>query len=84
MSASERSRFLVLDDYGTGGIWFVLLASSKEEIHEVLPTVTVYPPGSRPDWMSEEMLGDIEARRSFDIDGLPSSDWMNRLKEGRP
>jgi hypothetical protein len=41
MSTPGRSTFLVVDDYGMGGIWFILVASNEEEIHEALPAVHV-------------------------------------------
>ena len=79
--ASGSSKFLVVDDYGSGGIWFVVLADNADEIRGVLPTVDVYPPGTKPDWMSDEMLREIESRRTYRLDDLPASDWMNRLRE---
>lgn len=75
--------FLAVDDYGTGGIWFILIAESEDEIHSVLPRVRVFPPGERPDWMSDEIYQEIDQRRKFNIRSLPQSDWMNRLREGR-
>ena len=84
MNTEHRSKFLVVDDYGSGGIWFVVLSPDEDRIREVLPTVKVYPPGVRPDWMSKNALKEIEDRRTFDIDKLPTSDWMNRLRAGRP
>ena len=84
MNAMRRCKFLAVDDYGTGGIWFVLLADSEEQIHKALPTVQVFPPGERPAWMSEAMLNEIEDRDTYDIEDLPPSAWMNRLRQGRP
>jgi hypothetical protein len=79
--ALSGTKFLVVDDYGTGGIWFVLLADSADEIRRVLPTIGVYPSGVKPDWMSDEMLREIETRRTYRLDDLPTSDWMDRLRE---
>lgn len=39
--------FLCLDDYGTGGIWFVVLAETPDEITSALPSVRVYQAGER-------------------------------------
>src|SRR5271166_5995750 len=80
---SSGSQFLVVDDYGTGGIWFMIQASSEAQIRAALPTVRIYPPGSRPEWMSDEALSEIAIRRTYDLDSLPTSDWMNRLRERR-
>jgi hypothetical protein len=79
MEASKR-RYLAVDDYGTGGIWFVLMARDEDEIHRHLPSVKVYPPDTKPEWMSDESLREIGERRTFDIDALPDSDWMRALR----
>jgi hypothetical protein len=76
----NRRQFLVVDDYGTGGIWFVLNAASEDQIHAELRNVKVFAPGTKPDWMTEAFLRDVADRRTFDIDELPASDWMNRLR----
>jgi hypothetical protein len=57
-----------VDDYGTGGIWFMLYALNEDQIHDRLLNVRVYVPGTKPDWMSEEFLADVADRRTFDID----------------
>jgi len=75
-----KKRFLVVDDYGQGGIWFVLLAESVERIHERLRDVKVWAPGAKPDWMTDAFLDQVAQRRTFDIDDLPSSAWMDRLR----
>jgi hypothetical protein len=72
--------YLAVDDYGTGGIWFVVMAHAEDEIRRHLPSVKVYPPDTKPEWMSAELLRDIAERRTFDIDALPDSDWMRRLR----
>jgi hypothetical protein len=78
-----QSKYLVVDDYGTGGIWFIVLADSQEQIADALPTVTVYDPGVKPEWMSDEKLAEIGAKRTYSIDELPTSDWMNNLRQAR-
>jgi len=85
MAASgDKRRFLAVDDYGTGGIWFVLLAESVERIHERLRDVKVWEPGTKPDWMTAELFDEVAQRRTFDIDDLPSSAWMDRLRRSGP
>jgi hypothetical protein len=83
MDSKSAIEFLVVDDYGTGGIWFVVRATNENDIRAVLPKVFVYPVGSRPEWMSQEKLAEIGARRTYDLDRLPDSPWMTTLKEGR-
>jgi hypothetical protein len=77
----DKRRFLVVDDYGTGGIWFIVLAQSEDQIHQRLRGVKVWPPGTRPDWMSDDFFDEVASRRTFDIDNLPASAWMDRLRE---
>jgi hypothetical protein len=78
--SDDKKRFLVVDDYGTGGIWFVLLAKSEDQVHERLRDVKVWAPGTRPDWMSDDFFDGVAQRRTFDIDDLPASAWMDRLR----
>jgi hypothetical protein len=83
MDLNPLSEFLVVDDYGTGGIWFVVRAANEDDIRAVLPKVVIYPSSSPPEWMSEEKLADIATRRTYDLDRLPDSPWMTDLKRGR-
>jgi hypothetical protein len=76
----EKKRFLAVDDYGTGGIWFVLLATSEDQVHQHLRDVKVWAPGTKPEWMSDEFYDQVAQRRTFDIDDLPASAWMDRLR----
>jgi hypothetical protein len=73
-------KYLVVDDYGTGGIWFFVIAASENEIREELPTVKIYAPGTRPDWMSEGSEIEITHGRTYDVRNLPSSPWMDELR----
>lgn len=50
----HQQTFLVIDDYGTGGIWFYLHARSVEEIHERFPELTVITQWR--DWMTPDRL----------------------------
>ncbi len=81
--SDDKKRFLVVDDYGTGGIWFVLLARSEDEVLERLGCVRVWAPGARPEWMSAARLDEVAQRRTFDIDDLPACAWMDRLRGQR-
>jgi hypothetical protein len=79
MEAAKRE-YLAVDDCGTGGIWFVVIACDEAEIRRHLPSVKVYAPDTKPKWMSDELLRRIAERRTFDIDTLPESDWMRALR----
>jgi len=51
---TPKEKYLVVDDYGSGGIWFVLLADSEAQIHERLGDVKVYSPGVKSEWMPDQ------------------------------
>lgn len=78
--AEPKEAFLVVDDYGMGGIWFVVFAESEDQVHARLPSVKVWASGTRPDWMSDQVFDEVARHRTFDIDNLPSSAWMDRLR----
>jgi len=80
--AESKEAFLVVDDYGMGGIWFIVFAENEDQVHERLPSVKVWPSGTRPDWMSGEVFAEVARGRTFDIDNLPTSAWMDRLRGG--
>jgi len=40
-----KKAFLAVDDFGSGGIWFVVLARSEQAISNALSSVTVCPEG---------------------------------------
>ena len=81
MASNRLSEFLVVDDYGTGGIWFVVRAATEDDIRALLPNVLIYPTGLRPEWMSEEERADIGARRTLRPGPAPRfamDDWTRR------
>jgi hypothetical protein len=73
-------KYLVVDDYGTGGIWFVVVAESEDQIRRRLHNVKVYAPGTRPTWMSQAYLDEIAEHRTYSVGNLPRSAWMDRLR----
>jgi hypothetical protein len=78
-----KQRFLVVYDYGMGGLWGVMDARSRREIELRYPELTIVE--QRPDWMSEERYEELCAEQAHDIDGAP---WgiLNALiaDRGRP
>ena len=44
--------YLCVDDYGMGGIWFLIDAKSPNEVEHKLPGVKAF--GLKPDWMSKK------------------------------
>ena len=74
-----KRKYLVCYDYGTGGVWKVVLADSADAITDRFPElVVVY---SRPDWMTEEDLERLDDN-AYDIDTPPDS-WFALLERKR-
>jgi hypothetical protein len=65
-----KKKYLVVYDYGMGGLWAVITARSNEEIAQKYPQLIVKD--SWPKWMSEEEYKEVEAKDSYDIDDPPS------------
>jgi len=72
-----KERFLVVHDYGMGGLWGVMSARSESEIVENFPALKVIE--SRPAWMSDDEYQRIETSNSFDIDDEPPKSWLAKL-----
>jgi hypothetical protein len=68
--SSMKSKYLVVYDYGTGGVWGVMHAGSKEEILLKYPQLKISD--ERPVWMSDADYKRIEATSSFHIHDPPS------------
>lgn len=62
--------FLVLYEYGQGGVWAFLSARSRSEIERKFPQLQVFD--DPPDWMSGSDLARIREQMSFDIDDQDS------------
>jgi hypothetical protein len=64
--------FLVLYDYGTGGVWSYLRADSAEHIHAKFPMLKVFD--EPPAWMSDAERVDIESKNTYDVENAESED----------
>lgn len=63
----KKRRYLVANDYGTGGVWASVLAHSVEEIREKYPSLLVVD--EPPAWLNTpERLRELEERMTVDID----------------
>lgn len=68
--------FLVAYDFGTGGLWAILNAESKDQITKRFPDLTILE--QRPDSMSEADYGRITAQETYSLGGaLPQ--WLADL-----
>jgi hypothetical protein len=68
-----KKNYLVVYDYGTGGVWAVIAARSRNEITQKYPMLSVHD--DRPSWMTDEYYEKIVATRKYDIDDQPSG-WL--------
>lgn len=65
----EKQRFLVCYDYGAGGLWALIDARDESEVLALYPELTVVM--TRPKWLSDKVMADIESTELHDIDGQP-------------
>jgi hypothetical protein len=72
--------FLVVDDYGMGGIWMYVDARSAEEISSAYPELKVFD--EAPTFLDEDQLTQIKAEMRFDVD-QPPRDYLAKLVERR-
>ena len=76
------SDFLVVYDYGTGGIWGLANGTSALEITRVLPELTVV--NEKPDWMTAEILNETRLKSSFAVaDPNSYPEWLRSLVADR-
>jgi hypothetical protein len=60
-----KSKFLVLHDYGQGGVWAYLLADSADEIRRAFPALRVFD--QPPSWMKKEDLDAVNKSMTIDM-----------------
>jgi hypothetical protein len=71
-----KKKYLVLHDYGTGGVWAYVLAESVDDVRRCLPEFEVLD--RPPDWMTEEVRSRIERELTFDVDSPPP--WLREAR----
>ena len=62
----EKKEFLAVYDYGMGGIWFVVSATSSEEVRSRFPFFKVFE--KRPNFISQQEFIDIRKESFQNID----------------
>jgi hypothetical protein len=67
--AETTREFLVVYDYGMGGLWAVVHAHSAAEIVAMYPELTVMD--ERPEWMTDEVLAEIRQDESHNLHDQP-------------
>ncbi len=73
--------FLVLHDYGMGGIWAYVLAGSEDRVRREFPDLEVY--SDPPSWMTQELLTHIKERSTLDLDQMDEEEDLLRILKGQ-
>ena len=77
------NKYLVVYDYGQGGVWAFVTADSADQIRQEFPELTIFE--QAPAWMTKEVHDEIERTMTFDIHGsqpgLLANIRRNRSKE---
>jgi hypothetical protein len=71
--------FLVLYDYGMGGVWAYILARSPEEIGQEYPELVVYD--HPPAFLTSMAIDRIEKTMTIDIDDRSNPFLVELIKE---
>jgi hypothetical protein len=74
---AAKRKFLVVYDYGQGGVWAFVWARSVEEIHERFRDLKVVD--ETPSWLTGDQLAITEQRMTFDAEDVKPTDWIARL-----
>ena len=72
----KKQRYLVLYDYGTGGVWEFIYARSEEEVLQKYPELKIMDEVSTQDLrylpeMSDDERERVDALSTYDIDDEP-------------
>jgi hypothetical protein len=70
---SPKQDFLVVYDYGMGGVWAIIKARSADEITKKYPMFIVRT--ERPAWMDDDQYKRTADKFTFDIDDPPTG-WL--------
>jgi hypothetical protein len=74
-----KVRYLVAYDYGQGAVWAFIHAESPAAITDQFPDFSIVE--SPPNWMTDEVRRNLEARMTFDIDN--PTGWLAEVIELR-
>jgi len=64
-----KREFLIAYEYGTGGVWGIMNARSRDEIASIYPEIVVVD--TPPSWMKLDYLEYLREHEWHDIDGAP-------------
>ena len=74
---APRQRFLVVYDYGQGGVWAFIWARSADDIRQRFRDLEVV--NTFPSWLAGDELARTEQTMTFDIDDVKPDDWIARM-----
>jgi hypothetical protein len=80
MTAATRE-YWCLYDYGTGGVWKRLLASSREQIQDRYPTLVVFE--ELPDNLSDSVKQSLQSQSVIDIDDDEADEFLASIRGRR-
>jgi len=66
---TNNHQFLILYDYGQGGVWGIVTAESKNDVVNKMPYVKVKEQG--PPWRNAAIVAQIPEKFRFSIDDVP-------------
>ncbi len=81
VAETQKRKFLVMEDYGMGGIWAYVLAESEEQIQNKFLEVEVF--AKPPARWTKEKLARIESEGLLDIEKAASGSLVQALREDR-
>lgn len=81
MTAATKREYWCLYDYGTGGVWKRLLASSREQIQDRYPTLVVFE--ELPDNLSDSVKQSLQSQSVIDIDDDEADEFLASIRERR-
>ena len=71
-----KKQFLVVYNYGQGGVWAIIYAHSRLEIAKKYPQLKIYR--FKPFWMNRVTYNKIKTTMALDINDAPSG-WLTEL-----
>ena len=66
----SQETFMVVYDYGMGGLWGLVRADSEEEIHRLYPELVIFY--ERPVWMTDDSYSRIVLKDTYDLNAPPT------------
>jgi len=78
----KKKPYLVVYDYGQGGVWAIINSRSPREITKKYPELKIYR--RKPFFMKRETYNQIAQQMTVDIDDQPSGWLVELVKERLP